>query len=798
MTYSKNKLKKLLLNNWPIGVIVILVLIFFYPVWLQGLVPLPADFIVGTYYPWLDYNWGYEVGVPVKNPITSDVVSVIYPLRSMAVDLIKSGTLPLWNSRMFTGYPLLANFQVGVFSPTMLFYFIMPKIWAWSAQVMVQPPIAAIGMYLFLRNIKLGKLASLTGGLAYAFAGFSVIWLEWNAHALVAAWIPYVFLFGDKFVKTSKYKWGVLMSLVICLQIFSGYPQVVLYTIGAFALYLLFIKKYVDYKKATVLITFVLLGLLLSSILVVPALELYFISQRGNEFLDPDLVFFPWQNLVTFFAPDYFGNPATGNYFGIGNYTLNTGYTGIVAIYLSIVGYVRFKNRPEVKYFFIIIILSLIYVLPTPISRLLSSHNLLGMSALSPTRVFILVNFSLASLSAFGIQGLINSKKKADLLAYIFPAAIILSMGVATFLVAHYLTINTDYHNQTKVSLRNLILPSIIITLTFFVLLLRDKHSKVKALNYFLIVTICFLLIAELFRYSWKYTPFSAPELVFPETPIISYLRNQEKPFRVYFGDSIPMNMWVPYGIESLSGYDAVYPTLWSKFNGVISNNDVNSSGSTRYADFISIESRWFDLLNSKYLVAVKRNDKAIPDENGLPFYKYRLDKFKNVFEDRSVVIMENSQVYPRAFIVGKWVEKTTENEMLETLINDNFYPTRSVILSESFNSFNQENADSKSEVKYLEYEDQKSKLLVRSEKPGLLFISELWYPGWKVFVDNREHEIMRANYSFRAVPIPQGQHEVLFIYDPKSFKIGKWLSLIAATFLVAVYIYERKYKDSK
>jgi uncharacterized membrane protein YfhO len=42
---------------------------------------------------------------------------------------------------------------------------------------------------------------------------------------------------------------------------------------------------------------------------------------------------------------------------------------------------------------------------------------------------------------------------------------------------------------------------------------------------------------------------------------------------------------------------------------------------------------------------------------------------------------------------------------------------------------------------------------------------------GW------RKKEILRADFNLRAVVVPQGKHEVKFIYQPQSFKIGLYLS---------------------
>jgi hypothetical protein len=178
MKNLKKKLAVFFNRFWPIGLIIVAVLIFFYPVWVKHLFPIPGDFVVGTYFPWLDYKWGNAVGVAVKNPITSDVVSINYPLRVLAVDILKGGHIPLWNSDMFAGFPLLANIQVGVFSPTIILYFLMPVIWAWTGQIVLQPFLAAIFTYLFLRHLKLSKLPSVFGGLVYAFSGFNMIWME--------------------------------------------------------------------------------------------------------------------------------------------------------------------------------------------------------------------------------------------------------------------------------------------------------------------------------------------------------------------------------------------------------------------------------------------------------------------------------------------------------------------------------------------------------------------------------------------------------------------------------------------
>ena len=174
----------------PIFVLFSAIAIFFYPVWLKNLVPLPTDFIAGVYYPWLDYKWGYPSGVPVKNPITTDVVSLIYPEQMLGVDLMKKGEWPLWNPYILAGTPLLANLQAAPFSPTIFVYFIFEKLTAWSLQIILQHILAGFFVYILLRWWMVSRVGALLAGLAFSFSGFNLIFSQWNGHTLASAFIP--------------------------------------------------------------------------------------------------------------------------------------------------------------------------------------------------------------------------------------------------------------------------------------------------------------------------------------------------------------------------------------------------------------------------------------------------------------------------------------------------------------------------------------------------------------------------------------------------------------------------------
>ncbi|MEW6270959.1 MAG: YfhO family protein [Thermodesulfobacteriota bacterium] len=70
---------------------------------------------------------------------------------------------------------------------------------------------------------------------------------------------------------------------------------------------------------------------------------------------------------------------------------------------------------------------------------------------------------------------------------------------------------------------------------------------------------------------------------------------------------------------------------------------------------------------------------------------------------------------------------------------------------------------------------------------PGLLVLTDTWYPGWRAEVDGGERPILRADYAFRAVALPAGTHRVVFRYQPASLRIGAAISAAALVAMVAV-----------
>ncbi len=778
--------------------IVVAVATFFYPVFLQGKIPLPSDMVVGAYHPWLDYKWGYVTGVPVKNPITSDAVSLIYPEQMLGVDLIKLGEFPLWNPYILTGTPLFANLQAAPFSPTNFLYFLFETLSAWSLQIVFQHLLAALFSFLLLRHWNVSKFGSVLGGIAFAFSGFNLIFSQWNGHTLASSFIPLAVLFEDRYLKKHETRDGVLLSLTLVFQLLSGYPQISLYT--ALAIVILWgIRFYEErgfkfVKKTVLLAFFLLLALSLAAFQILPTLELWRLSQRSFEPNSFTWTFLPWSKIITFLAPDYFGNHATGNYWGPQDYTSNTGYVGVVVFVLATLGLGFLKAKRAVLFLFTLLIFSLVLSFPTPLSIFLWGSDVFGMQAASAHRATVLFNFAASLLSGFGFDYLLSRRKPQFKYALIFPSFI---LGGFLF-VTVYLIASSQNFPKYSVGLRNLVLPIAIFVTSTLILWFIARWDRFKKLG---LVSLSFLLLFELFRFGWKFTPFSERRLVFPRTPILDFLISQEQPFRVTGNKVIPVNLRTPYKLDSLEGYETIHPVRISHFLAALNSQGIDATPTGRYGIVDNDTSHLLDLVNTKYYLAYKLNQRGEPDPSGNIPERFREERFKLAFEDKSVAILESKTVLPRAFLVYDWETEGDPEEILTKLLDPN-YPFSSKIILEQDPQIERTAADMRNEVLcnevsctevfYQKYKEQGSIIEVKTDREGLLFVSDSWYPGFRAYVDGRETRIYRANYTFRAVIVPRGTHEVRFLYSPESFKIGRVISSATLFILVALFVADK------
>jgi len=144
--------------------------------------------------------------------------------------------------------------------------------------------------------------------------------------------------------------------------------------------------------------------------------------------------------------------------------------------------------------------------------------------------------------------------------------------------------------------------------------------------------------------------------------------------------------------------------------------------------------------------------------------------------------------IVPRTYIAAETVMEKQPREVLERMASLNSNPTRQVIL-ESGPALSHAQEGFQSDVSVTDYSDTQVKIRASLNDAGVLVLADSFYPGWRVYVNGQEREILKANFFFRGVDLPAGTHIVEFLYRPRSFTLGLTVSLatLGAVLLVSV-----------
>lgn len=148
------------------------------------------------------------------------------------------------------------------------------------------------------------------------------------------------------------------------------------------------------------------------------------------------------------------------------------------------------------------------------------------------------------------------------------------------------------------------------------------------------------------------------------------------------------------------------------------------------------------------------------------------------IYRGADARIYEDDSALPRAFMVRTIDNVATPEQAVSAMKDPDFDPQVTAILEgvlppevAALDRPSRQRAAAR--VTVLDHEDQRVRIAVKSEGPGVLVLTDTFYPGWRAWVDGHETEIFPTDVLFRGVYVPEGTHEVEFRYKPSSFRIG-------------------------
>jgi hypothetical protein len=303
------------------------------------------------------------------------------------------------------------------------------------------------------------------------------------------------------------------------------------------------------------------------------------------------------------------------------------------------------------------------------------------------------------------------------------------------------------------------------------------------------------VIILDIVSFSYGHIPFFRKDQVYPEPVIYRQLKEKDSSlYRVVSVDKTgPPNVEIMYGMFSPAGYDFPLSTTANLLSPyVYSIADLAFSSEK----VVKLKSRLLDLMNVKYLVTTTYNNSATALSS-------QPDRYRLVSSDLTIQVFENLSCLPRAFLVPASGIQLIPNEraLMDRLASPTFDPERIVLLTQMPGGFDADKAlpgaAPELTVSSIRQGVNEVRVSTHTNMPAVLVLSDIHYPGWKVFVNGQEAELLRVDYAFKGVALPAGAHEVEFFYKPDSFRAGLIISLIATVILLAALIMQSRLKKN-
>ena len=306
--------------------------------------------------PVLVYGVPALLGHPV---LPGDDLTQNFPLRVLAGQQIRSGQLPLYNPYIWSGAPLLAGWNAGAAYPLTLLFAVVPAVAAWTLNMILTWAIAGLGMFAFLRGLRLACVPSLLGALSFAFAGAMSAQVAHFGLVAGMSWVPVQLLcvlrLSQPRTWPSRLAWTGILAGVFGLTILAGEPR----AIDDAGLIVLLYAAWQIVRlgrrfgpAAFSVASGLALGACLGAVQWLPGLAVVGSSQRGVSsvalFNSGSL---PHRWLLLMLVPDLLGGSGSfGQPAFLANYNLAevTGYVGMLPLVAAtaLLGRVRLRPRP--------------------------------------------------------------------------------------------------------------------------------------------------------------------------------------------------------------------------------------------------------------------------------------------------------------------------------------------------------------------------------------------------------------------------------------------------------------------
>ena len=741
---------------------------------LVGRVPVASD----TLYLWAP--WSQLPHEPVNTPVLADSSLLFLPWLVFGREAVQGGEWPMWDPNSFAGFPYAANSQSQLYYPLTWLLWLLPLSGHIQVLSVFNVWLAGFGTYLFVRRLGASRLAAFAAGVAFAGSGIMQLATELWGVSSVYGWLPWILYFADRALTEHHLGWSAAAAGAVALQLVAGNLQYAVYTLFILAVWVawraaeasrargwLRAAEYIGRASAIVA-----LGVGAALVHLAPVLELSALSSRAGARVSSNSP--PLYSMLRSLAPQFFGD---GGSVGSPLSFNDLWYAGVPAMLLAALALL---SRPRSIAWLWAGLAFVAIAVAYGIGPFLHARWIPGLSGLLPIRIGFIFVFSVAVLSALGLDAFVNVYRLNKRRALLSSGFAVLLGGAAT---AGALGLRSGESGDPLRTLQDQQIARLVTLLALTVVLLllaghvAARYAKASKPAFVAAAAIAALLVVDLSTAVPGYNTFVRPQDIIPASSAIDWLRGQETGGRVLGrGVLTEQPVFVPnvqtlYGFSSVAGYDSLHTRDYEDFWAAVDSTITRGSSSTPYSNVFvrpqAFTSTAASLLDVQYVAS------TVP---------LSVTEGITLAYQGEILIYRVEPRLPRAYFVAH-AEVLGRDRLLAALASPDFDPASGVLLNsaESPPGLTGE-VDSAGIVPAEITSSRLNSVEVRVEAPsdGWLVLGEAYYPGWTATVNGAVSKVYSAFLALRAVQVRSGENIVQFEYTPTAFSFTVPVSLVA------------------
>jgi len=746
---------------------------------------------------------------PSRNLMGTDWFNGGYANWVFMHDYIKShGKLALWNIYIFSGMPTIAAFFPEVLTLRFLSTFFLPIQVSHALGFILLITLAGLANFFFLREYLKEDLSALFGGLLYAFSAVlvSTTYAGHLGRLISMALFPLYVGLLKKGIDSGDLKCFLLMGAVVGYSFLNGHPQMtyfgILFLVAFFFFYNFQLSNNLKSKKFYLYAFYSLLGgvlaFLIYSFYLLPVYENLPYTARGAERGYEYAVSWsmPPEEIINLITPKFSG--ILDNYWGRSYFKLHSEYFGIITLLLALIAIVyKFGKDRLVRFLSIYGLFVLLYSFGgyTPLFKVFYYVIPLVKRFRAPNLMFYIFNFISVFLASSVLKDVI--KGEADYKRLVRSALYVLGTFLGLFFIfavfkegfiglfSRLLTSAKEISGNVKERIYLLqdaygsFLASYMLSLVIGALALLSINFMRKGQKVIPpFALLCFLAFLDLYFVDKNFVVDAekTPGELYGEDAIISVLKNDQDIYRVFplMYPRVNDGTLMIHKIQSIGGYTSSPPRRYQEFIGAGQSVMFNPQNLLEHPNMLS-------LLDVRYIIAANFSslDTTRYDERtreSIRKWMEYLSNFEPAYPLGQLAIYRNTQNLGRVYFAkGYMVKKADEIlELIKVLPPDSF---RKFVLLEENPVFEANRVDSgevgTEKIHILKYDANEIQLEVSLPTSGFLVFSENYHPAWKAYVDGKPTKVYLANYAFRAIYCPHGDHKVVMKFESKYHRAG-------------------------